>query len=60
MLQVATTNTPAQIGLIFKNNTAIYSMPLYQRKYCWEKEELERFNDDIIEIYNQRKINKQI
>lgn len=27
-----------------------YAIPIYQRSYCWEKEQIEQFFQDIMEV----------
>ena len=43
-------NEPKNFRTIFGVGSSIYSMPLYQRSYCWGEKELNLFKDDIEQL----------
>ena len=43
-------NEPKNFRTIFGVGSSIYSMPLYQRSYCWGEKDLNLFKDDIEQL----------
>ena len=46
------------IGRFFADNP-VYTIPIYQRGYAWEKQEIDDFLKDLENVFNARKIGKQ-
>ena len=42
---------PNSIGALY-DPRVIYTMPLYQREYCWENKELKNYRDDLEKVFN--------
>ena len=45
------------IGRFFADNP-VYTIPIYQRGYAWEKQEIDDFLKDLENVFNARKIGK--
>lgn len=42
---------PNSIGALY-DPRVIYTMPLYQREYCWENKELKNYRDDLEKVFH--------
>ena len=45
------------IGRFFADNP-VYTIPIYQRGYAWEKQEIDDFLKDLENVFNARKVGK--